>query len=51
MLLKVINCSRQNQLLNSGVIKVRLEFMTKENVPANTSAYCLFMTSLLSTHH
>ena len=39
----VIDCSRQNEILNSGVIDVRLEFETKENVPANTSAYCLII--------
>ncbi|KYM85252.1 hypothetical protein ALC53_04773, partial [Atta colombica] len=35
-----IDCSRQNK---SGIVDVRLEFEYKENVPANTTAYCLII--------
>ncbi|KYN42486.1 hypothetical protein ALC56_03032 [Trachymyrmex septentrionalis] len=37
----IINCSRQNESVKSGT--VRLDFECKENVPANTTAYCLII--------
>ncbi|XP_044010192.1 uncharacterized protein LOC122853842 [Aphidius gifuensis] len=39
----VIDCSRQNEMLKSGPVDVRLEFESKENFPADTSAYCLII--------
>lgn len=39
----VIDCSRQNEMLKSGPVDVRIEFKTRNNVPANTSAYCLLL--------
>ncbi|XP_070529781.1 uncharacterized protein [Cardiocondyla obscurior] len=39
----VIDCSRQNESIKSATVDVRLEFDCKENVPANTTAYCLIL--------
>jgi len=36
----IIDCSRQNESVNSGNMDVR-DFECKKNVPANTTAYCL----------
>ncbi|XP_011859488.1 PREDICTED: uncharacterized protein LOC105556981 [Vollenhovia emeryi] len=37
----IIDCSRQNESVKSATVDVRLEFECKENVPVNTTAYCL----------
>src|SRR5215469_12109488 len=42
----VIDCSRQNESLKSATVDVRIEFDCKENVPANTTAYCLILHDL-----
>ncbi|KYN29107.1 hypothetical protein ALC57_01470 [Trachymyrmex cornetzi] len=39
----VIDCSRQNESVKSATVDVRIEFDCKENVPANTTAYCLII--------
>ena len=39
----VIDCSRQNESLKSATVDVRIDFEFKENVPANTTAYCLMI--------
>lgn len=39
----VIDCSRQSDTIKKGLVDVRLEFQTKGNVPANTTAYCLII--------
>ncbi|KYN15988.1 hypothetical protein ALC57_11767, partial [Trachymyrmex cornetzi] len=39
----VIDCSRQNESDKSATVDVRVEFDCKENVPANTTAYCLII--------
>jgi hypothetical protein len=39
----VIDCSRQNESVKSTTVDVRIEFDFKENVPANTTAYCLIL--------
>ena len=40
----VIDCSRQNESLKSATVDVRIDFEFKENVPANTTAYCLMIS-------
>ncbi|KYN28041.1 hypothetical protein ALC57_02547 [Trachymyrmex cornetzi] len=42
-LFAVIDCSRQNESVKSATVDVRIEFDCKENVPANTTAYCLII--------
>lgn len=39
----VIDCSRQNETIKTGPVDVRLEFKTLENIPTNTSAFCLLL--------
>ncbi|KYQ59129.1 hypothetical protein ALC60_01857 [Trachymyrmex zeteki] len=39
----VIDCSRQNESVKSATVDVCIEFDCKENVPANTTAYCLII--------
>ena len=39
----VIDCSKQNDSLKNAPVDVRLEFESKTNFPANTSAYCLIL--------
>lgn len=39
----VIDCSRQNEAIKEGIIDIKLEIENHENVPANTSAYCLII--------
>ena len=41
--LAIINCSRQNKLLKTGTVDVRLELESYENFPAGTTAYCLIL--------
>ncbi|XP_011633762.1 uncharacterized protein LOC105424949 [Pogonomyrmex barbatus] len=41
--LVVIDYSRQNESIKSATVDVRVEFECKENVPANTTAYCLII--------
>ena len=36
-------CSRQIESIKNGTVDVRIEFEFKENVPANTTAYCLIL--------
>ncbi|XP_036139529.1 uncharacterized protein LOC118644646 [Monomorium pharaonis] len=39
----IIDCSRQNESIKSATVDVRLEFECRENVSANTTAYCLII--------
>jgi len=39
----VIDRSRQNESIKSATVDVRIEFDCKENVPANTTAYCFII--------
>ncbi|XP_036146553.1 uncharacterized protein LOC118646845 [Monomorium pharaonis] len=39
----IIDFSRQNESIKSATVDVRLEFECRENVPANTTAYCLII--------
>jgi len=41
----IIDCSRQNESVKSDTVDVRLDFECKENMPANTTAYCLITRS------
>lgn len=38
-----INCSHQRDLLQTGPVTMRIEFETKEKIPAKTAAYCLII--------
>ena len=39
----IIDCSRQNDSVKSATVDVRIEFECKENMPENTTAYCLII--------
>lgn len=43
----VIDCSRQNEIVKSGSVDIRLDIDAKENFPANTNAYCLIISDSL----
>lgn len=43
----VIDCSRQNENLKTGPVDVRLEIESSEDIPDNTSAYCLIINDRL----
>ncbi|XP_050452217.1 uncharacterized protein LOC126851924 [Cataglyphis hispanica] len=39
----IIDCSRQNESIKSATVDVRIQFDCKENVPFNTTTYCLII--------
>lgn len=39
----VIDCSRQNESVKNSTVDVRIEFECKEDIPTNTTAYCLIL--------
>ena len=43
MPLIILDCSKQNESLKNAPVDVRLEIETRQNFPANTSAYCLII--------
>lgn len=38
-----IDCSRQKESIQTGSVVLRIEFETSENIPRDTSAYCLIL--------
>lgn len=46
----VIDCSKQNESVKSSTVDIRLEMEFEDNVPANTSAYCLILHDSLVTY-
>lgn len=47
----VIDCSHQNEALKKSVIDIRMVIQTKENIPANTTAFCLIIHDNLVTYN
>jgi len=39
----VIDCSHQNEMIKSATVDVRVEFDCRDNIPDNTTAYCLII--------
>jgi hypothetical protein len=39
----VIDCSRQNEAIKEGVVDIKLEIECDQNIPDETSAYCLII--------
>ena len=39
----VVDCSKQNEAIKEGVVDLKLEIECAENVPENTTAYCLII--------
>lgn len=46
----VIDCSKQNESVKSSTVDIRLELEFEDNVPENTSAYCLILHDSLVTY-
>lgn len=46
----VIDCSKQNESIKMSTVDIRLELEFEENVPANTTAYCLILHDTLVTY-
>lgn len=49
--LVVLDCSRQNESLKSASVDVRLEFQFRDNVPANTTMYCLIIHDRITEYN
>lgn len=47
----VIDCSHQNEALKKGIIDLRLDFQTRNNIPADTTAYCLIVHDNIITYN
>lgn len=47
----VIDCAHQNEVLKKSVIDIRMVIQMKENIPANTSAFCLIIHDNLVTYN
>lgn len=47
----VIDCSHQNETLKKGIIDIRIEFQTRANIPADTTAYCLIVHDNIITYN
>ncbi|XP_069354074.1 uncharacterized protein [Maniola hyperantus] len=43
----VIDCTRQNENLKTGPVDVRIEIENSEDIPENTTAYCLIINDRL----
>lgn len=46
----VIDCSKQNESLKSSTVDIRLELEFEDNIPANTTAYCLILHDSMVTY-
>lgn len=47
----VIDCSRQNEIVKNGVIDIRIVMQLKENMSAETSAYCVIIHENMITYN
>lgn len=47
----VFDCSRQNESIKTSSVDIKVEFQTMNNVPANTSAYCLIMHDSIANYN
>lgn len=47
----VIDCSRQNEALKTAIVDIKIVLQTKENVPENTSAFCLIIHDNMFTYN
>jgi hypothetical protein len=46
----VIDCSKQNDSIKSSSVDIKIEMEFQDNVPANTSAYCLILHDKIVTY-
>lgn len=47
----VIDCTHQNETLKKSVVDIRLVLQTKENIPADTTAFCLIIHDNIVTYN
>lgn len=47
----VFDCSRQNEVIKTSSVDVKIEFETRNNVPAQTTAYCLIINDNLAEYN
>lgn len=47
----VVDCSHQNETLKKSIIDIRIEFQTRTNIAANTTAYCLIVHDNIVTYN
>lgn len=47
----VIDCSRQNESIKKSIIDIRIEMQTKNNIPEQTTAYCLIIHHNMFTYN
>src|SRR5436190_5702993 len=50
MPIAVIDCSKQNESVKSSTVDIRIELEFEENVPANTTAFCLILHDTIVTY-
>lgn len=46
----VIDCSKQNESIKNSTVDIRIEFELEENIPAQTTAYCLILHDTIVTY-
>lgn len=46
----VIDCSKQNESVKTSSVDIKLELEFEDNIPANTSAYCLILHDKIVTY-
>lgn len=46
----VIDCSKQNESLKSSTVDIRLELELENNIPENTTGYCLILHDSIVTY-
>ena len=46
----VIDCSKQNESVKSSSVDIKIEMEFEENVPKDTSAYCLILHDKIVTY-
>lgn len=46
----VIDCSKQNESVKTSTVDIRIEFELEENIPEQTTAYCLVLHDTIVTY-
>lgn len=46
----VIDCSKQNESVKTSTVDIRIEFELEENIPEETTAYCLILHDTIVTY-
>ena len=51
MPLFVVDCSKQIETIKTGALDIRIDIQTTDEIPANTSAYCLIINDALVQYY